>query len=38
VEVKAHRRVIHRRRYRRACWCESQPGIIAAPPAPRVFP
>jgi transposase len=38
VEVKAHRRVIRRRRYRRACSCSGQPGIITAPPAPRVIP
>jgi transposase len=38
VEVKAYRRVIHRRRYRRTCSCPEQPGIITAPPAPRVIP
>jgi transposase len=38
IEVKAYRRVIHRRRYRRTCSCPAQPGIITAPPAPRVIP
>src|SRR5262249_30477912 len=38
VEVKAYRRVVRRRRYRRACSCEATPGIVAAPPAPRVIP
>jgi transposase len=38
VEVKAYRRVIRRRRYRRTCSCGEQPGLIAAPPAPRVIP
>jgi transposase len=38
VEVKAHRRVIRRRRYRRTCSCDEHPGIITAPPAPRVIP
>jgi transposase len=38
VEVKAYRRVIRRRRYRRACSCGEHPGIITAPPAPRVIP
>jgi transposase len=38
VEVKAYRRVIHRRRYRPTCSCGEHPGIITAPPAPRVIP
>jgi transposase len=38
VDVKAYRRVIHRRRYRKTCSCSEQPGIITAPPAPRVIP
>ena len=38
VEVNAYRRVIHRRRYRPACSCGKHPGIITAPPAPRVIP
>jgi transposase len=38
VEVKAYRRVIRRRRYRRTCSCGEHPGIITAPAAPRVIP
>jgi transposase len=38
VEVKAYRRVIRRRRYRPTCSCGQHPGIISAPPAPRVIP
>ncbi len=38
VEVKAHRRLIRRHRYRPTCDCGAHPGIITAPPAPRVIP
>jgi transposase len=38
VEVKAYRRVIQRRRYRRTCSCGQQRGIVTAAPAPRVIP
>jgi transposase len=38
IEVKAHRRVIRRRRYRPTCSCAAQPGIITASVAPRVIP
>jgi transposase len=38
VEVKAYRRLIRRRRYRPTCSCEAHPGIVTAPPAPRVIP
>lgn len=38
VEVRAHRRLIRRRRYRPTCDCGAHPGIVAAPPAPRVLP
>jgi transposase len=38
VEVKAHRRRIRRRRYRPTCDCGAHPGIVTAPPAPRVIP
>jgi transposase len=38
VEVKAYRRRIRRRRYRRVCSCQGQPSIVAAPIAPRVLP
>jgi transposase len=38
VDVRAHRRVIRRRRYRPACSCAVHPGIVTAPPPPRVIP
>jgi transposase len=38
VEVKAHRRLIHRRRYRPTCTCGVHPGIVTAPPPPRLIP
>lgn len=38
VEVKAHRRIIRRRRYRPTCACGVHPGLVTAPPAPRVIP
>lgn len=38
VEVRAHRRVIRRHRYRPTCACGVHPGIVTAPPAPRVIP
>ncbi len=38
VEVRAHRRLLRRRRYRPTCGCGCNPGIIAAPPPPKVLP
>jgi transposase len=38
VEVRAYRRVIRRHRYRPTCTCAAHPGVVTAPPAPRVFP
>jgi transposase len=38
VEVRAHRRVIRRRRYRPTCACAAHPGIVTAPPPPRLIP
>jgi transposase len=38
IEVRAHRRLIRRHRYRPTCGCGAHPGIITAPPAPRVIP
>ena len=38
IEVKAHRRVIRRGRWRRTCGCASSPAEVAAPPVPRLFP
>ncbi len=37
IEVKAYRRVIQRRRYRRTCQCDCVPGIVTAPPPPRLI-
>jgi transposase len=38
IEVKAHRRLIHRPRYRPTCTCGAHPGIVIAPPPPRLIP
>ena len=38
IEVKAHRRVIRRGRWRRTCDCASSPVEVTAPPVPRLFP
>ncbi|MHB1545026.1 MAG: IS66 family transposase [Gammaproteobacteria bacterium] len=38
IAVKAHRRVIHRRRYRKVCSCVGVPGLITASPPPRLIP
>ncbi len=38
IEVRAHRRVIRRRRYRPTCRCPGRPGIITAPPPPKLIP
>ena len=37
IEVSAHKRVIHRTRWRRGCGCASSPMEVSAPPAPRLF-
>ena len=37
IEVSAHKRVIHRTRWRRRCGCASSPVEVSAPPAPRLF-
>src|SRR5438270_3706499 len=37
VEVRAYRRLLRRRRYRPTCACGAHPGVVTAPPAPRVF-
>ena len=37
IQVRAHRRVIRRKRYRRTCSCPGVPGIITAPVPPRLF-
>jgi len=38
IEVRAHRRVIRRPRWRRGCGCASSPTYVEAPPVPRLFP
>jgi transposase len=38
IDVRAYRRVYRRRRYRPGCSCGLQPGIITAPPPPKVLP
>jgi transposase len=38
VEVRAHRRVVRRRRYRPSCSCGAHSGIVTAPPPPRLIP
>jgi transposase len=38
VEVKAHRRLVHRKRYRPCCDCGVHPGLVTAPPPPRLIP
>jgi transposase len=37
IEVQAYRRVIRRRRYRPNCGCGGVPGIVTAPPPPRLI-
>jgi transposase len=37
IEVRAHRRVIRRKRYRQTCQCPEAPGIITAPGPPRLL-
>jgi transposase len=37
IEVRAYRRVIHRRRYRPRCGCGCVAGIVTAPPPPRLI-
>jgi len=37
IEVQAYRRVIRRRRYRPGCGCGCVPGIVTAPPPPRLI-
>ena len=38
IEVKAHKRVIRRARWRRTCECASSPMEVSAPPVARLFP
>jgi transposase len=38
VQVQAHVRHIQRQRYAKGCRCPQLPGIVTAPPAPRLMP
>ena len=38
VDVKAHRRVIRRKMYKRRCACDQYPQIITAPSVPKLIP
>lgn len=38
VDVRAHRRVYRRRRYRPTCTCGTHPGIVTAPPPAKLIP
>jgi transposase len=38
VQVQAHVRRIQRQRYAKGCRCPQLPGIVTAPPAPRLLP
>ena len=38
VQVQAHIRRTQRPRYQKLCQCPQSPGIVTAPPAPRVIP
>lgn len=38
IEVRAHRRLIRRRRYRCGCTCGKHPGIVTAPGPTKIIP
>jgi transposase len=38
IEVRAHRRIYRRRRYRPTCSCGTHPGIVTAPTSAKVIP
>jgi transposase len=38
IAVRAHRRIVRRRRYRPTCQCGALPQVITAPPPPRLIP
>jgi transposase len=38
INVKAYVRKIKRQRYKKTCQCPTVPGLITAPPAPRLLP
>ena len=37
IEVRPHRRIVHRNRYRKSCSCPQEKGIKTAPPPPRLI-
>ncbi|MCP5073438.1 MAG: IS66 family transposase [Rhodobacteraceae bacterium] len=37
IEVRGYKRKIRRKRYKKTCQCPQTPGIVTAPPAPRVI-
>lgn len=37
IEVKAHKRIIHRHKYVKTCQCEESKAVITAPPPLRLF-
>ena len=38
IELRAHRRIVKRKKYIPACRCRPRPEIVCAPPAARVLP
>ena len=38
IDVRAHRRRYHRKRYRCGCGCANQPGVVTAPPPDKLIP
>ena len=38
IQVRAHRRIIKRKRYKPTCNCDALPGIVTAPPPPKLIP
>ena len=38
VDVKAHKRIVKRKRYKKACSCPKVPSIISAPQVPQLIP
>jgi transposase len=38
IDVRAHRRIYRRRRYRPTCSCGTHPGIVTAPPPAKLIP
>lgn len=38
IEVRAHRRRYHRKRYRPTCACGSHPPVVSPPPPPKLIP